>query len=84
MKLSKPAILTLSLGGAALAILSPLRSPAQTPNDLIDPKTLTPLIVEIQTQQKTIADNQGKIDAQIAVIAESVRQARIYVSRGGR
>ncbi len=38
---------------------------------------------EVQTQQITIAENQGKIDAKLATIAEYLRVARIYSSRGG-
>ena len=37
---------------------------------------------DLQAQQKTIADNQAKIDAKLAAITESLRQAKIYVSRG--
>jgi hypothetical protein len=39
------------------------------------------LAKEVQTQQTQIADNQAKIDAKLAEIAEAIRLARIYVSR---
>ncbi|HVF71435.1 MAG TPA: hypothetical protein VM940_07480 [Chthoniobacterales bacterium] len=39
---------------------------------------------EVQAQQAAIADNQAKIDAKLAIIAEAMRQARIYASRGGK
>jgi dihydrodipicolinate synthase/N-acetylneuraminate lyase len=39
---------------------------------------------EVQDQQVAIAENHAKIDAKLATIAESVRVARIYSSRGGR
>ncbi len=39
---------------------------------------------EVQTQQAAIAENQAKIDAKLATIAEYLRIARIYSSRGGR
>ncbi len=42
------------------------------------------LVQELQAQQKTLADNQAKIDAKLAVITETLRQARIFVSRGGK
>jgi dihydrodipicolinate synthase/N-acetylneuraminate lyase len=42
------------------------------------------LVKEVQGQQAAIADNQTKIDAKMATIAEALRLARIYSSRGGR
>ena len=39
---------------------------------------------EVQAQQVAIAENQAKIDAKLATIAESVRVARIFATRGGR
>jgi hypothetical protein len=42
------------------------------------------LVKEVQGQQKTIAENQGKIDEKLVTIAEAMRQARIYSSRGGK
>jgi ABC-type transporter MlaC component len=39
---------------------------------------------EVQNQQVAIAENQAKIDAKLATIAEYLRIARIYSSRGGR
>jgi len=42
------------------------------------------LVKEVQGQQKTIAENQGKIDEKLVTIAEAVRLARIYSSRGGK
>lgn len=38
---------------------------------------------EVQGQQAAIAENQAKIEAKLATIAESLRVARIYSSRGG-
>jgi hypothetical protein len=37
----------------------------------------------VQDQQAAIAENQTKIDAKLATIAESLRVARIYSTRGG-
>jgi hypothetical protein len=42
------------------------------------------LVKEVQGQQAMIADNQAKIDAKLATIAEAIRVARIYSGRGGR
>lgn len=41
------------------------------------------LAKEVQAQQAAIAENQTKIDAKLATIAEALRLARIYASRGG-
>ena len=41
------------------------------------------VVKEVQDQQAAIAENQAKIDAKLATIAESLRVARIYSSRGG-
>ena len=41
------------------------------------------LAKEVQDQQAAIADNQTKIDAKMVTVAEALRQARIYASRGG-
>jgi hypothetical protein len=37
---------------------------------------------EVQGQQAEIAENQAKMDAKLATIAESLRVARIYATRG--
>jgi hypothetical protein len=42
------------------------------------------LAKEVQNQQVAIAENQAKIDAKLATIAEYLRVARIYSSRGGK
>ncbi|CAN5318061.1 hypothetical protein BH20VER2_BH20VER2_00860 [soil metagenome] len=44
---------------------------------------LLALVQQLQTQQQVIAENQTKIEAKLQVIAEGVRIARIYSSRGG-
>ncbi|PYJ08171.1 MAG: hypothetical protein DMF06_13540 [Verrucomicrobia bacterium] len=41
------------------------------------------VVKEVQDQQAAIAENQAKIDLKLATIAESLRVARIYSSRGG-
>ena len=47
-------------------------------------KKTGPAFREKQGQQKTIAENQGKIDEKLVTIAEALRLARIYSSRGGK
>ena len=49
-----------------------------------DQKKVEALLKEVQAQQLVIADNQAKIDAKLASVAEAIRVARIYGSRGGR
>jgi hypothetical protein len=48
-----------------------------------DDPLLTPLIEEITKQQAVIVENQTQIDSKLAVIAEDLRVARIFVGRGG-
>ena len=48
-----------------------------------DQQQLVALTKEVQSQQATIAENQAKIDAKLAAIAEALRLARIYSSRSG-
>jgi len=55
-------------------------SVAQTPQSN-DEKRLLTLIKEAQVQQGQIADNQSKIDAKLADVAETIRTARIFASR---
>jgi hypothetical protein len=66
------------LAGAASSFFGPAQ--AQTPS-VGDIKATADAIQAIQDQQKTITDNQGKIDEKIADIAENVRVARLYASR---
>lgn len=49
-----------------------------------DQKELEALFTVVQDQQIQIAENQAKIDAKLALLAEAIRVARIYSSRGGR
>jgi hypothetical protein len=57
---------------------------AEAPDAHAVPEQILAIIKEVQTQQAAIAGNQEKIDAKLATIAESVRVARIYSSRGGK
>jgi septal ring factor EnvC (AmiA/AmiB activator) len=67
----------LALLFAATLLIS--SSVAQTP----DPKEqqLAALIKEVQAQQAQIADNQAKIETQLADLAETIRVARIFSKR---
>ena len=55
----------------------------QTPIDK-DQEQVNALIKELRTQQNTIAENQAKIEEKLATLGETIRQAKIYSSRGGR
>lgn len=59
---------------------------AQTPQTPTadEREKLNALIQEIQVQQTTIAENQAKLEEKLATLGETIRQARIYSSRGGR
>ena len=59
-------------------LFAPVHSGGQTGDEI----NLTQLLTEVTTQQTTIADNQAKIDAKLATIAENIRQARIFAGRG--
>ena len=49
----------------------------------VEDPAVTILLNEVAAQQAELTDNQAKIDAKLATITESVRVARIFVSRGG-
>jgi hypothetical protein len=49
-----------------------------------EPPQTHALMKEVQAQQIQLADNQAKIDAKLATLAEAIRVAKIYASRGGR
>jgi hypothetical protein len=61
-------------------------SPAAEPSkeSVREQQQVVALAKEVQAQQAMIADNQTKIDAKMTTIAEALRLARIYSSRGGR
>ena len=63
-----------------LLVLNP--AVAQTP-DPREADELNALINEVQAQQKEIAENQTKIDEKLAALGDTMREARIYSSRGG-
>ena len=70
----------LGLSALAAILLAPMPSKGEVGAD--DP-AFAALLTEVAAQQAVIADNQAKIDAKLATIGESVRVARIFVSRGG-
>ena len=44
---------------------------------------LVAVIAELRAQQIQLVENQARMEAKLATIAEAVRIARIYSSRGG-
>jgi hypothetical protein len=54
---------------------------AQTPDANQEAKLLA-LVKEVQTQQAQLAANQAKIEEKLTALAETIRTARIYTSRG--
>ncbi len=57
---------------------------AQVPQTTAGDQKSIALVKEIREQQAQIAANQEKIEAKLTALAEAVRQAKIYSSRGGR
>ena len=66
------------LAAAASPFLGPVQ--AQTPS-VADIKATAEAIQTLTDQQKTINDNQTKIDEKLADIAENIRVARLYAAR---
>ena len=72
----------LALCGLLAGVASSFFGPAQAQTASVsDIKATADAIQTLEDQQKTITDNQGKIDDKIADIAENVRVARLFASR---
>jgi hypothetical protein len=72
----------LALCGLMAATASLFFGPAQAQTaSVADIKATADAIQALQDQQKTITDNEDKIDAKLADIAENIRVARLYASR---
>ena len=67
----------------ATALLAIPLLPAQPPAAANEQSQINAVITELQAQQAAIAANQAKIDAKLATLAETIRVAKIYSSRGG-
>jgi len=73
---------SIALCGLLAAMAGSYFGPAQAQTSTVaDIKATAEAIQTLQDQQKTITDNQAKIDAKLATIAENVRVARLYQSR---
>jgi ribosomal protein S5 len=72
----------LALAALLAAGVNSILSPAQAQSESVAAiKATADAIQTLQDQQKTIADNQAKIDTKLATIAENVRVARLYAAR---
>ena len=74
----KRAITLAALLSTGLLYTASAADQAKTQSD----QQMARLVKEIQVQQAAIGENQGKIDAKMATIAEAIRQARIFAGRG--
>jgi len=70
-------------GLVTLALSAPAQAPQREPEEK-EMATLVTLAATIRSQQAAIAANQVKINEKLAALAEAVRVARIFSSRGGR
>ncbi len=78
----KSALCTLAAAGALAALVAfppPIQGQAAPEGEAL----INQLLVEATAQQSVIAENQVKIDAQIAAITEEVRVARLFAARTG-
>ena len=77
----KRILLSLLLGATLLALGSAIAQQPK-PEEQQQQQVLN-LVKEVHAQQLEIVANQAKIEAKIAAVAEEVRKARIFSSRGG-
>lgn len=70
-------------GALAVTLLATLPASRGQTTAASDEALLSTLIAEVAAQQVQIAENQTKIDEKLAQIGEEVRQARLFVARGG-
>ena len=69
---------------AFFSILLVMTAPAaEAPNTSQSEQQILAAVREVQNQQVAIAENQAKIEARVAALAEILRIARIYSSRAG-
>ena len=68
---------------ALIAVIAAAPMVAQAPPSKDDQELLA-LIKEMQAQQTQIAENQTKIEAKLAEVAETIRVARIFAGKAGK
>lgn len=80
MKTQLPAGIAISVLFAVLfGTLGPGSATGQSPSAA----AVEPIVLEALQQQADLLKNQAAIEQQVARISEEVRQARIFVARGG-
>ncbi|MCX6968288.1 MAG: hypothetical protein NTZ46_11050 [Verrucomicrobia bacterium] len=76
------------LAVASGAVLFCLAAPQPISGQDAAPAEVSPqlgaLVAELTAQNKQLAANQAAMDAKVDEIAESIRQARLFVARAGR
>ena len=71
-------------GAAAVAVVGALSSPSASSGQAAgDDQAIAQLVNEIAEQHNKIVANQQAIDVKVSAVAETLRVARIFVSRGG-
>jgi hypothetical protein len=78
MRTLKSLILFVILAAAANSIFNPAQAQSPSVGDI---KAAAEAAQAVTDQQKTISDNQDKIDAKLADIAENLRVARLFAAR---
>jgi outer membrane lipoprotein-sorting protein len=73
----------LSSAALATAAILVVSASAQT-SPSKEEQQLLELIKDVQAQQAQIADNQGKIDAKMADLGETIRVARLFAGKAGK
>lgn len=73
-------LLATAAAAAVFWLAQPTPLPAQ---GQVDDPEMAKLVAEVIAQQALIVENHTKIDAKLAIIAEDVRQARLFAARGG-
>ena len=74
--MTKPITVAVCLLTLAGALLCPVRGQEKSVQ-------LIAVVNVLKQQQAEISDNQSKLDAKIAEVGESIRVARIFMSRAG-
>jgi hypothetical protein len=72
---------TIGLSLLAVVIFATIPLAAQAPD--IEGQQLLNLVKELTAKQALLVDNEGKIEAKVTNLAESVRVARLFMSRAG-
>ena len=77
-------IVLITFLAAAWCLMTPAIAQTPTTPTQKEADELTALIKDVQAQQAEIAANEAKIEEKLAALGETIREARIFSSRGGR